>query len=252
MPETAPSQWYETWFDSPHYHRLYGHRSESEAQRFIQRLHRHFGWEGLRLLDLACGKGRHAAAAAELGHDVVGLDLSPNSIAQAREHYGRLPNLRFVQSDMRIFDLPEFDGILNLFTSFGYFDRAEDQQSVLVQVRKHLSPNGFFLLDFINVPWARRRLVPEETVEREGVTYHIQRSFEPLNDEMNGFVKTIAFEEAGVPHHFTERVAGLDRNALTAMLESAGLVVDQSFGDYALNPYDEASSPRLILMTRTA
>lgn len=250
MPEPASSQWYETWFDSPHYHRLYGHRSETEAQRFIDRLHRHFGWNSLRLLDLACGKGRHAAAAAELGHDVVGLDLSPNSIAQAKERYGTRSNLRFVQADMRSFDLPAFDGILNLFTSFGYFDREEDQQAVLMKVGQHLTPNGFFLLDFLNVPWARHRLVPEETVEREGVAYHIERSFERLNPQMEGFVKTIAFEEAGTPHHFTERVAGLDRQALTTMLATVGLAVEQTFGDYALNPYDEDTSPRLILMTR--
>ena len=51
MPDNRPSRWYETWFDSPHYHRLYGHRSDAEAAAFIRNLHDHHGWNALRLLD---------------------------------------------------------------------------------------------------------------------------------------------------------------------------------------------------------
>ena len=122
MSKLNEAHWYETWFDSPHYHTLYGHRSQDEAEHFIQHLHSKLGWNKLHLLDLACGKGRHASSAAKLGHQVVGLDLSSNSIQAARNVHGAEKGLSFVEGDMRHFKLNHvFDGILNLFTSFGYF-----------------------------------------------------------------------------------------------------------------------------------
>ena len=248
MNDHSSSEWFATWFDSPHYHRLYGHRSAQEAERFIDRLQHHFDWPALRLLDLACGKGRHAAAAARLGHRVTGIDLSPHSIASARKQYKDVVGLDFAEGDMRHFDHPDrFDGILNLFTSFGYFDMAEDHLAVLKQVHRHLRPGGFLLLDFLEVDFALARLVSEETVNREGTTYHIRRQFGSLGGGVDGFIKNISFEEKGEARHYTERVAGLRRDTLTSMLNACGFELRHTFGDYSLNPWSAGESPRIIL-----
>jgi len=248
MPQNPSFPWYETWFDSPHYHRLYGHRSGSEASAFVSNLHRHFGWSNLHLLDLACGQGRHAAAAAALGHRVVGMDLSENSIDNARKTHSGQERLTFVEGNMLDFELDQqFDGVLNLFTSFGYFDRREDHLAVLEGIRRHLKPGGFLILDYLNVGFSRARLVSEETIERAGVEYAITRSFGDLGYGVQGFIKTIEFEEEGKHHRFTERVSGMDREELTGLLEASGLTVRQTFGDYDLADWTPEDSPRLIL-----
>ena len=253
MPDTPTSRWYETWFDSPHYHRLYGHRSTAEASAFIRTLHEHHGWSALRLLDLACGKGRHAAAAAALGHTVLGVDLSANSIAQAKQDHREQAGLMFAQANMLDLDLGEqFDGVLNLFTSFGYFDHSEDHLRVLTGIQKHLVPGGFLVLDFLNVRMSKAKLIPEETVVRDGVQYTLTRHFGDLGNGTSGFTKTIAFEEEGRRHHFTERVAGLDLPTLESLLTETGFALSSVYGDYALSTFDPETSPRLILFARTA
>lgn len=248
MPQNPSSPWYETWFDSPHYHRLYGHRSRSEATTFVSKLDHHFGWSNLHLLDLACGQGRHAAAAAALGHRVMGMDLSANSIDHARKTYAGQERLTFVEGNMLDFELDQqFDGVLNLFTSFGYFDRREDHLAVLEGIRRHLKPGGFLILDYLNVDFSRARLVPKETIEREGVEYAITRSFGDLGHGVSGFIKTIEFEEEGRVRRFTERVSGMGLAELTLLLKECGLMVRQSFGDYDLSAWAHGDSPRLIL-----
>src|SRR6185436_13577956 len=107
-------EWFATWFDSPHYHRLYAHRDEQEAAGFIDRLiDRLQPAPGAAVLDLGCGSGRHSKHLASRGLDVVGLDLSPESIRQARrsEH----AHLRFGRHDMREpFGVGRFDAVFNL------------------------------------------------------------------------------------------------------------------------------------------
>lgn len=251
MPDSPQHKWYETWFDSPHYHRLYGHRNAQEADAFISGLHHKFGWKQLKLMDLACGEGRHSAAAVGLGHSVVGMDLSPNSIANAKKTHLGTSNLRFVEGNMLDFDLGErFDGVLNLFTSFGYFDKRSDHLIVLNGIRQHLKTGGFLVLDFLNVEYSRARLVPSETLSRGGVDYMITRSFGDLGHGIPGFIKTIEFEENGTRHQFTERVSGMNREALTSLLEETGFVVFDAFGDYNLSNWSSTESPRLILCAK--
>ena len=79
--------WFADWFNSPYYHILYENRNEIEAQHFIDNLIIHLEIKKKsRLIDIACGKGRHATYFNNLGFDVVGLDLSENSIAIAKQN----------------------------------------------------------------------------------------------------------------------------------------------------------------------
>ena len=123
--------WFTDWFDSHHYHLLYQHRNDSEAEEFIQNIINYLQLkENSKVLDLACGKGRHALQLHQLGFDVLGIDLSEESIALAKTH--ETHGLRYQIGDMRELNLNEkFDISLNLFTSFGYFRKEGENKAVL-------------------------------------------------------------------------------------------------------------------------
>jgi len=248
----SSSDWYAVWFDSPHYHQLYGHRSQAEASAFIGALHQHAGWSNLELLDLACGKGRHAKAAAALGHRVTGIDLSKNSIREARQLHSDTPGLEFVEGDMRSFQLQrDFDGVLNLFTSFGYFKDKGDHLAVLRSIHAHLKPNGFLILDFLDAEFTHRHLVPSDVINRDGVEYHIERKVEEaIGENWPHFIKRISLETPdGVVEH-VERVAALEEPQLSQMLAESGFEVLERWGNYALAPWKKGETPRLILHAR--
>lgn len=239
--------WFEGWFDSPWYHLLYQNRDELEAEAFVAVL-----MEKLRIpvpsavLDLACGKGRHARFIHGLGHQVLGVDLSPNSIASAKawEENG----LSFQTGDMRQPQGNEdFDLVLNLFTSFGYFDSEEDNLRVLAAIKQSLRPGGLLLLDFMNTPKVIRQLIPENRVERNGISFLLRRSIE------NGcIVKTISFEAGGRQHQYFERVQALTREDFLRYFIKCGLELVLLSGNYAMEPFREESSDRMIFLVRKA
>jgi len=116
MPENP---WFKDWFNSPYYHQLYQHRDDSEAMQFVKKmisfLHPN---PNSRMLDVACGKGRHSKALADMGFDVTGIDLSSESIAEAKK--SEADNLHFYEHEMRLpFWINYFEFAFNLFTSFG-------------------------------------------------------------------------------------------------------------------------------------
>ena len=102
MTEDNPA-WYQTWFDTPYYHILYQDRDIAEATLFLQNLLAYLKLEYHQsILDVACGKGRHALYLASQGFQVTGIDLSPNSISFAQEE-AKSKNLEveFYVHDMR-------------------------------------------------------------------------------------------------------------------------------------------------------
>src|SRR5829696_8852366 len=97
---TERHEWFASWFDSPHYRRLYAHRDEAEAARFVEALIAQLRPSpGAAMLDLGCGTGRHARRLAANGFDVTGLDLAAHSIRLAKTQ--ERPGLRFARHDMR-------------------------------------------------------------------------------------------------------------------------------------------------------
>jgi SAM-dependent methyltransferase len=102
-----------------------------------------------RLLDLCCGPGRHAAALAERGYDVTGIDRDPAVIERARELCGSRATL--IQADVRrLADLAQvWDSIIIMWASFGYFTPHENLE-LLAEIRRHLAPRGRLVLDVYN------------------------------------------------------------------------------------------------------
>jgi SAM-dependent methyltransferase len=234
--------WFASWFDTSYYHLLYQHRSEEEAQAFIERLVKFLDLEPqTKVLDLACGKGRHSRTLFALGLQVIGTDLSEQSIHFAQQ--SATGGLRFLVHDMRE-PLPNerFRAVFNLFTSFGYFDDTSDNQRVIDAIAEMLLPNGILVIDFLNAQRVRDTLVASEVVQRGTITFEINREL-----THGKVVKQIGFTDQGQRFQYQEQVQLLGLDDFKELLQEQ-FDVRYTFGDYALNAYDPSSSPRLILI----
>jgi len=234
--------WYASWFDTPYYHILYKDRDYTEAQLFMDNLTQYLNLpDNAKILDLACGKGRHSVYLNQLGYDVTGADLSENSIKTASEHAN--DTLHFEVHDMRIPFDQKFDAIFNLFTSFGYFESDEDNLTTLNAIKESLTDYGFAVIDFMNVYHVIDNLVPEEVKSVDGIDFHIKRYVKD-----NHIFKEIDFDDNGEHFHFTEKVKALTLQDFEAMMEEAGIFLLDVFGDYKLRKFLKNDSERLIMI----
>lgn len=238
-------EWFGEWFDSPYYHVLYKHRDDEEAQSFIDHLIAYFQFsENDYIQDLACGKGRHAIYLNKKGFNVVGLDLSPQNIAFASRYENAY--LKFHIHDMRFrWKSERFDYILNLFTSFGYFETKGENQQAITSIAQGLKKGGKLLIDFLNPYTVINNLVPEEIKTINGIDFHIRKF---LNGEY--IVKDIKFEDKGIFYVYQERVKAIRRVKFLEYFEHAHLELIDLFGDYNLNPYIAEKSERMIFVLR--
>ncbi|HVZ41644.1 MAG TPA: class I SAM-dependent methyltransferase [Candidatus Kapabacteria bacterium] len=251
----ASAAWFEEWFRSDYYLKLYGHRDREEADACVDLILRttdlpRADRQQPHALDLACGPGRHAVALAERGLLVTAVDLSPTLLAYARaEADAEGLSIRFVRSDMRAIAFEsEFDLALQLFTSFGYFDDHADDALVLRRVRNSLLPGGFYALDLINEQQLRATLVAQSTKEVDGVTIREERRI------ANGRVEkrmTIPVS-GGTTREFTESVRLYSPDEIEGMLFDAGLEPVEWFGSYDGDRYDPARSERMLVLSRRA
>ena len=246
-PATSATQkptqnWFASWFDTPYYHILYKERNYREAQIFMDNLTHYLNLpEKAKVLDLACGKGRHAIYLNQLGFEVIGADLSENSIAEANKNSNS--SLQFQVHDMREKFDDQFDAIFNLFISFGYFENDADNLKTLIAIKESLTEHGFAVIDFMNVNQVIANLVPEETKTVEGIDFHIQRYVK------DGHIyKEINFEDQGESYHFTEKVQALTLQDFQTMMEEAGIYLLDIFGDYKLKKFHKTESERLIMI----
>jgi len=241
----AEKIWYQDWFSSPFYHKLYFERDESEAEAFINRLIDYLQpAPGSRMLDVACGKGRHSKILASLGFTVTGIDISFSSIAAAKEF--ETENLDFFVHDMRLpFWGNYFNYAFNFFTSFGYFKTRREHDDAIRTIAKSLRPGGIFVIDYLNVHYAEDHLRHDESKQINSATYTIHR----WDDETHFYKKIMVTDETlEGPLEHTEKVAKFSLGDFTDMLAYQGLQVQEVFGDYQLGSYDVRKTPRLILI----
>jgi len=236
------TMWYASWFDTPYYHILYKDRDHEEAKKFMDNLTNYLNLEqDERILDLACGKGRHSIYLNSLGYDVTGVDLSKNSIDYASQFEN--DSLRFRVHDMCKPYGEQFSAVFNLFTSFGYFDKEEDNLNTLKSIKENLTENGFGIIDFMNVDYVIENLVPEEQKEVNGIAFDIKRYYE------NGYIfKEIRFTDKGEDFFFTEKVKAISLKDFEKYFEQADIHLLDIFGNYQLGKFYSKQSPRLILI----
>jgi SAM-dependent methyltransferase len=243
----AQQPWFRDWFNSPYYHLLYFERNEAEARAFIDRLvNMLMPAPGSRILDIACGRGRHSLVMAEKGYDVTGIDISPAMIDEAKKL--ERENLHFYVHDMRLpFRINYFNYVFNFFTSFGYFNTRREHEDALRTMSSALKPGGCLVLDYLNVHYVEDHLVHKEKKEMNGVVFYITRWMDEYH-----FYKKIEIEDETLkePLEYTEKVSKFSLGDFKDMLAYHGIQLQEVYGDYKLAPYQLHQSPRLILLGR--
>jgi ubiquinone/menaquinone biosynthesis C-methylase UbiE len=237
--------WFADWFDSPYYHTLYKNRDEKEAQIFIDNLIYYLQIpKRSKLIDIACGKGRHAKYFNRKGMDVVGVDLSPNSINTAKKDENK--NLQFSAHDMREnYQEDTFDVVTNLFTSFGYFENNKDEQKAINAMANNLKKEGILIIDFMNAKKVIANLVLNEQKTINNIQFDITRQVK------DGFIlKDIRITDGKEQQQFQEKVKAITLADYSEFITNAGLKIIDIFGNYKLDNFDEKISDRLILICK--
>lgn len=188
MARLIESPWWETYFDEHYlleFEPLFEETiNRAEVTRLMEILELP---DGAAVLDCPCGQGRHAHLLAEAGYDVTGLDYSAPLLAVAKAR-GTGKRLRYRRGDMRT--LPsvwtgKFDAVLNLFTSFGFFDDPADDTKVIREFARVMAPGGKLVWyggsrDGVVARWVGR----DSWKTRNGTTVNHDRAFDPISGEI--------------------------------------------------------------------
>jgi ubiquinone/menaquinone biosynthesis C-methylase UbiE len=241
--DVIPSNWYKNWFGNE-YLTLYAHRDEREASKLINLVHSNISLQpGSSIIDLCCGQGRHAKLLAQQDFKVVGVDLSKTLLEVAKYQNAGAQNATFVQADMRYLPfLDKFDLLLNLFTSFGYFESDNENLKVFKQFALVLKKTGYFVFDYLNEHHVRANFIPQQTDTIGDFKINLKRKI------ANGHVqKKITMNYHGRESIFYESVKMYSVDQIKHMLKCAGLTADKIMGDYSGNIFS-TSAPRLIII----
>ena len=235
-----PLKWSQNWVNSPYYHILYKHRDDTEAQGFLDRLAAYLKINSSqKILDLACGRGRHSVYLNKKGFKVVGVDLSEENISFAKKTCSS--SLSFAIHDMRqTIEGCSFEIILNLFTSFGYFEEERENLLVLQSMKKMLTENGLIVIDFLNSCLIQPG---EKETQIDGISF-----FEKKTITDHWIIKEIRVEDNSQVFHFAEQVRKYTLDDFYKMSEVVGLKIIRTFGNYYLDPYNKDLSERLIMI----
>ncbi|PQJ33708.1 SAM-dependent methyltransferase [Salinibacter sp. 10B] len=239
--------WYEGWFDSAAYDLVYDHRDETEAEQLIDLIERDIApAPAAHILDVGCGRGRHSRILARRGYTVTGIDLSEEAITEARAR-AQAENLdvMFERGDMRDpYCDGCMDGVVNLFTTFGYFATDAENQRALAAMTQAVRPDGWFLQDFLNAPHVAENIVPTTTRTVKGVDIEQHRWIE--DDRIK---KEITLHHNGSTKTYHESVRLYTLDDLQDMYASVGLTLVDTYGNYDGAPHTP-KSPRLLLYAR--
>lgn len=242
------SAWWQTQFDAHYLHEYEPIFDLVEDRRQVARLVDVLELpSGARILDCPCGQGRHAHLLAEAGFDVDGLDYSDPLLEVARKRgVGR--TLRYTQGDMR--KLPKkwtgkFDAVLNLFTSFGFFDNPNDDLTVLEEFARVLKPGGVLVWQGGSRDGVMARFLSRDWWSTaDGTVFGQEREFDPLS----GFLEiTSTWRGPRGDGERTHRIRLYSASELALRMRDVGLVVEQAFDSFTPRPLTRRSSEMLLI-----
>ncbi|NTV01406.1 MAG: class I SAM-dependent methyltransferase [Chlorobiaceae bacterium] len=245
-------EWFEDWFNHPLYLQVYSHRDDAEAARCVETILRITGLDHepdkASVLDIACGAGRHAFAFARKGHQITANDLSAFLLGTAESEAAASGlDIAFTRCDMRAIRLErQFDLVVQLFSSFGYFETEDEDRAVLRNVLEMLRPGGWYVLDLLNPSWLSSHFVPhsEKTSGELTITEERTLSHEKVS-------KRIGIRDAaGHTISFTESMKLFSPEAISGLLQSEGFEVVRIAGDYLGAEFLAPASPRILLFSR--
>ena len=242
------SAWWATYFDAGYLREYAPLFDAGEARAQVGRLLELLALPtGARVLDLACGQGRHAALLAEAGLRVDGLDLSRDLLAVAtREAAGR--SVRYTRGDMR--RLParwtgRFDGVVNLFTSFGFFDDPADDAAVIHGVARVLRPGGTFVWQGGSRDGVLARFVARDAwVSTGGMTVEQQRDFDPVSGFLT--IRSVWTRGRRVERR-AHRIRLYSADRLADLCRSAGLRVEAVYDGFSDASLSRRSGEMLLV-----
>jgi SAM-dependent methyltransferase len=195
---------------------------------------------GIRVLDLGCGIGRDSLELARRGFKVTGIDRTESYLQQAREQAEKEKlDIEFVRSDMRAFRLAgAFDAVINLFTTFGYFEDINDDRKVIGNVIESLKPGGVFILDTHGKETLAKIFQKRMWHEQDGVI---------VLQEHNVSQNWSWMQNRWIMLRNNERIENIISHRLYAGSEMAALLSGSGFsrvdiyGDFDGHPYDETA-----------
>jgi len=236
------AEWFQQWFGET-YLDLYPHRDERDAAAVVRLISETVSLRGKRILDLACGPGRHSAILRGYETQTIGMDLSAQLLKRARGDYS--PPITVVRGDMRAlpFSAASFELVVNLFTSFGYFDSDDQHLLVLHDVARILKRNGWFVLDFFNAERVRETLVAYEELVLGGREVKVRRR---ISDDGKYVLKDMELIDEG--RSFLEKVRLFGPDELEQLIANAGFAVREKYGNYEGEALD-ANSERALFFT---
>lgn len=188
--------------------------------------------EGARVLDLACGHGRHSLELTRRGFSVVGVDLSEEALRIARKNAEQAGvTVDYHLTDMREIGFSEeFDAVINMFTAFGYLEGEEEDQKVLDRIAAALRPGGRFLIDTINFLWLIRNFHPDRWHDYDDGTVLLESRRYDLLTGRDEVTWRFLFPDGSTEElHWSLRLYTLVE--LADMLDHAGLSLEQTFGN---------------------
>ena len=235
--------WFERFFGRD-YLILYAHTGTAGEVDAIEKILR--PRKGARVLDVACGAGRHSIELAKRGYAVTGVDLSEALLREARAASKRARvRPAFVRRDMRDLRYHEdFDAALSMFTSFGYFDSPREDEKVIEGISRALKPRGKFLLEMFNRDSFATNLPQQGWRARDDGTVVLE---EDAFDLLRGRFETrqIIIDRRGT-REYTGSVRAYNLAELKEILERHGLFLHRALGGLDLSPYTMRSQ-RLVL-----
>lgn len=230
------------WFNSDYYHILYKNRDKKEAEFFINNLIKKLKIKkNSKILDLACGVGRHSFYLNKKGMNVIGIDNSENNIKKAKKFENKF--LKFKKKEMTEDYGQEFDFIFNLFTSFGYINEKHNLNT-FKSINNSLINHGILVIDYLNVFKLKEELVEKETKKIGNIIFNIKRSFKD-----NFIVKKIKIKDNNEIFYFEERVMELTINDFQDYLKKFNFEILDVYGNYNLEKYHK-NSERLIMIIK--
>ena len=230
------------WFNSDYYHILYKNRDKKEAEFFINNLIKKLKIKKKsKILDLACGVGRHSFYLNKKGMNVIGIDNSENNIKKAKKFENKF--LKFKKKEMTEDYGQEFDFIFNLFTSFGYINEKHNLNT-FKSINNSLINHGILVIDYLNVFKLKEELVEKETKKIGNIIFNIKRSFKD-----NFIVKKIKIKDNNKIFYFEERVMELTKNDFQYYLKKFDFEILDVYGNYNLEKYHK-NSERLIMIIK--
>jgi len=235
--------WFESWFNTRYYHILYSHRDEGEAKGFMTNL-----MDFLQIplesevIDIGCGRGRHARFLSAMGYNVTGIDIADSSIEYAKQY--ECENLHFFCFDKRkIFKKGKYDLALNLFTSFGFLRNRSELEIALISMSENIKKGGILVMDYMNAEKIKHASFEEKIIHENGIHFNIGKKIKG-----HQIIKTIRVRDRDKSLDFREQVHLISLEEFKALYAIASLKILHTFGDYQLNKFNSENSDRLILI----